>query len=317
MLEFLKERLSSVINSFSKQEDERIRLSLGLAARAKGIVFGELELGERDVDGMLRELETALIEGDVAYEVAEAVVSDVRKRLVGMRVKSGEAGTKAKEAVREVLLEQMSEAGPDLLTLAQERKPLKILFVGPNGAGKTTTMAKVAHLLMRGGLSVVFSASDSYRAAAIEQTEEHAKRLGVKVIKHVYGADPAAVCFDAINYATAHKIDAVLMDSAGRQETNRNLIDEMRKMVRVAKPDLKIFVGESIAGNAIVEQAREFHKAIHLDGVILTKLDADPKGGTAISIARAVGVPVLFVGTGQGYDDLKPFDPRAIVDSLL
>jgi fused signal recognition particle receptor len=245
----------------------------------------------------------------------------LKRKLVGKRVRRGEIQQAIRGAVASALRETMELRGPNLMEAAAERnaagEPLKLLFVGPNGAGKTTTMAKIAEMFMRAGKSVIFSASDSYRAAAIEQTEEHASRLGIKAIKHKYGSDPAAVCFDAVNYAKAHGINVVLMDTAGRQETNRNLIDELKKIARVAKPDLKIFVGESIAGNALVEQVRSFKEAIGLDGVILTKLDCDAKGGTALSVARASGVPVLFFGVGQRYEDLLPFDPDIVLRQVL
>ncbi|MBI4399507.1 signal recognition particle-docking protein FtsY, partial [Candidatus Micrarchaeota archaeon] len=172
-------------------------------------------------------------------------------------------------------------------------------------------------LLKANGLSSVISASDTFRAAAIEQTVFHAEKLGVKVIKHDYGSDPAAVAFDASNHAKAHGIDVVLIDTAGRQETNLNLLDEMRKINRVVKPDIKIFVGESIAGNALVEQLRVFHQALVLDGVILTKLDCDTKGGVILSITKTLGLPILFVGDGQVYDNLKVFDSKKLLENLF
>ena len=200
---------------------------------------------------------------------------------------------------------------------SKDEKPFVIVFVGFNGSGKTTTIAKLAHWLKKNGLSVVIAASDTFRAGAIEQLEEHAKRVGVRVIKHDYGADPAAVAYDAIQHAKARGIDVVLVDTAGRNELNRNLMDEMRKIVRVTKPDLVIFVGDALAGNAVVEQARQFNDAVRIDGVILTKLDADARGGAALSISHAIGAPILFVGVGQGYDDLKPFDEKWFVDRIF
>jgi fused signal recognition particle receptor len=170
---------------------------------------------------------------------------------------------------------------------------------------------------MDNGMTVVFSASDTFRAAAIEQAEVHATRLGITIIKSNYGADPASVAFDAINYARSHNIDAVLIDSAGRQDTNANLLDELKKMNRVAKPDIKIYIGESIGGNSIIEQIRAFNEAIGLDGAILTKIDCDAKGGTAISVSRSTGIPVLYLGIGQGYADLVPFDPHKIAQEIM
>ncbi|NYZ77371.1 signal recognition particle-docking protein FtsY, partial [Candidatus Micrarchaeota archaeon] len=160
-------------------------------------------------------------------------------------------------------------------------------------------------------------ASDTFRAAAIEQISVHADRLGVKVIKRDYGSDPASVAYDAVNYAKAHGIDAVLIDTAGRQDTNINLINELKKMDRVIKPDLKIYIGESIAGNALMEQVASFNREIGVDGVILTKLDCDAKGGTILSVARATGVPILYIGTGQGYDDIELFDAAKIAERIV
>ena len=201
--------------------------------------------------------------------------------------------------------------------VSEGSKPVKILFLGPNGTGKTTTIAKLAYGFKNAGISSVLSASDTFRAAAIEQLEHHANKIGVPVIRSSYGADPASVAFDAIAYAKAHGIDAVLIDSAGRQETNKSLIEEMKKMVRVAKPDLIIFVGESTAGNMISEQIKEFSKFMAIDGIILTKLDCDAKGGGALSIAHTTGRPVLFFGTGEGYDALIPYDPNFVIDAIL
>ena len=185
-----------------------------------------------------------------------------------------------------------------------------------NGSGKTTTIAKIAKLLQENRLKVVIAASDTFRAAAIHQLQEHADRLGVKLIKHDYGSDPAAVAFDAIKYAEAHGIDVVLIDTAGRLHSNVNLMAEMEKVARVAKPDLKIFVGESITGNDCVEQARSFNNAIGIDGIILAKADVDEKGGAAISVSYVTKKPILYLGTGQEYDDLEPFSAEAVVDSL-
>jgi fused signal recognition particle receptor len=314
----LREKISSFIDSFSRKEEEKLKVSLSIESKVKGAILGEVEIKEKDVDDVLSELELSLLEADVAYDVADDVVRSIKSSLVGKRVRSKEVEKTVKEVVRKVLQEQLKHEKPDLISMPDAKeKPFKILFLGPNGAGKTTTIAKVANLFMKAGKTVLFSASDSYRAAAIEQTEAHAEKLGVKVIKHSYGADPAAVCFDAINYAKAHGIDVVLMDTAGRQETNRNLMDEMRKIARVAKPDFKIFVGESIAGNAIVEQVKAFKEAIGLDGVILTKLDCDAKGGTALSIIKATGVPILFFGVGQGYGDIIEFDEEFVLSQLL
>ncbi len=196
-------------------------------------------------------------------------------------------------------------------------KPVSIMFLGPNGTGKTTTMAKIAHLLKKNGISSVFSASDTFRAAAIEQISIHGEKLGTEVIKGEYGADPASIAFDAIAHAKSKGIACVLIDTAGRQETNKSLVEELKKIARVNKPDLVLFVGESIAGNALLEQVKEFNEAIKIDGIILTKLDCDAKGGNTLSILSETTIPVLFFGIGENYKDLIPFDANFIVSNIV
>ncbi len=194
---------------------------------------------------------------------------------------------------------------------------MKIVFVGVNGTGKTTSIAKVARYLKDRGYSVVLAAGDTFRAGAVEQIEVHANKLEVKLVKHRDGKDPAAVIFDAVEYAKAHHRDVVLADTAGRLHTNVNLMDQMKKIVRVVKPDLLIFVDEAIAGNDAVERARLFNEAVPISGTILTKTDADAKGGAAISISSITGKPILFLGVGQDYPDLVKFEPDWLLDRLL
>ncbi len=200
---------------------------------------------------------------------------------------------------------------------SRHSRPYVICFFGINGSGKTTTIAKIAHLLKKNNITSVMSASDTFRAAAIEQLEEHGKKLGIKVIKYDYGADSAAVAFEAINYARAHNIDVVLIDTAGRLESNTNLMNELKKIIRVTKPNLRIFVGESITGNDCIEQAEKFNESIGLDGIILTKADIDERGGTAISLSYLLKKPILYLGTGQNYDDLIKFNPDIILNTLF
>ena len=292
---------------------------IGLATAIKSFFSADVTIGEQDVADLLEGLELSLLEADVAYDVSLQVTSQLKQKLVGMKVPKGQVEQKTKETVQHVLESIMdSDRKFDFLSRVKStEKPVKILFVGPNGAGKTTTMAKLAHLFMANNLSVVFSASDTFRAAAVEQTEVHAERLGAKVIKSKYGADPSSVAFDAINFARSHSIDVVLIDSAGRQDTNANLLSELKKINRIAKPDLKIYVGESIGGNSVIEQIRAFNEAIGIDGAILTKIDCDAKGGTAISIAASTGIPVLFLGMGQRYEDLVVFDPHKIAQEIM
>ena len=281
----------------------------------------QTEIKEKDVEEALWDLELELLEADVALEVVEELKEKIKRQLVGQKVKIGTDKRKIVEnAVRNAVLEVLApEKKINLIEMikSKKEKPFVIVFVGFNGSGKTTTIAKLAHWLKKHGLSVVIAASDTFRAGAIEQVEEHAKRVGVRVIKHRYGADPAAVAYDATQHAKARGIDVVLVDTAGRNELNRNLMDEMKKIVRVTKPDLVIFVGDALSGNAIIEQARQFNEAVRIDGVILTKLDADARGGAALSISHAIRTPILFVGIGQGYDDLKEFDERWMIEKIF
>ncbi|MBI2141761.1 signal recognition particle-docking protein FtsY [Candidatus Woesearchaeota archaeon] len=268
---------------------------------------------------LFQDLEITLLENNVAVEAIDKIKADLKENLVEKPLQRG----KVEDAIRKTLrssIEELFAQGYDMKEKVKEiaagKKTAKIMFVGINGSGKTTTIAKIAKLLQENRLKVVIAASDTFRAAAIHQLQEHADKLGVKLIKHDYGADPAAVAFDAIKYAEAHGIDAVLIDTAGRLHSNVNLVDEMKKIARVAKPDLKIFVGEAITGNDCVEQARKFNEAIGIDGIILAKADVDEKGGAAISVSYVTHKPILFLGTGQGYSDLTPFSADTVVKSL-
>lgn len=288
--------------------------------KAKTLVFEqEIILEEKDLEEPMWALEMALMESDVALPVAEEIVREVKSDLVGKKKKIGaDTGQLAEDSLRNALVSLLSKNYLDFDEYIRTKdKPVKILFVGVNGTGKTTSIAKVAKYLMDQGYSVVLAAGDTFRAGAIEQLEVHGSNLGLKVVKHKTGGDPAAVIFDAIEYARAHNKDVVLADTAGRLHTNINLMDQMRKIVRVTNPDLLIFVDEAIAGNDAVERARLFNESVPIGGSILTKTDADAKGGSAISIAYITGKPVLFLGVGQTYPDLVKFEPEWLVDRLM
>lgn len=281
------------------------------------------ELTEENLKQILWDLQIQLMSSDVALTVAEKISSDVSDKLKGVSIgRLEDKRAFVRNSLREAI-EQILSPGKrvDLLEMASAKRaegiPLKILFMGINGTGKTTTIGKVTKLLLNNGFSVVLSCSDTHRAGAIEQLEEHAKRLGVRMIRHQYGADPAAVGFDAVKYASARGIDAVLIDTAGRMQTNQNLMDELRKIRRVVEPDLTVLIIDSLTGNDAVEQAELFNKLAGFDAIILTKVDADAKGGVSISITYATGKPIIYVGTGQSYEDLKPFDAQWFLERIF
>lgn len=280
------------------------------------------ELNEKRLDKALWELKIALIGNDVAVTVAEMIAEDLKSKLIGTRIGRLEDIKKfVEEALREVIHEVLKiteDNRIDLIKLVKKKKdPFVIVFVGFNGVGKTHTIAKFARLLQKKDCSVVMAASDTFRAGSIEQLEKHAEKLGVRIIKHDYGADAAAVAYDAANYARARNIKTVLVDTAGRVQTNKNLMDEMKKIVKVSNADLVIFIGDALAGNDAVSQAKEFNEAVKIDASILTKVDADVKGGAALSIVYITKKPIIYVGTGLGYDDLRRFDSEEFANLIL
>jgi len=284
-------------------------------------VFGESgkKVDERKMEEILYDLEIALLESDVAFPVAKEIVDTLAEDLRGKRIVRGVELERAIEAALRSAVEKALSAQPmDFLGFVETApKPVVVMFVGVNGTGKTTVIAKLADMLQKRGKTVVVAAADTFRAGAIEQLEVHAQRLGLKLIKHQAGADPAAVAYDAVEHAQTRGRDVVLIDTAGRMQTNQNLMDQMKKIKRVAKPHIIIFVGDALAGNDAVEQAKEFNEAVGVDAAILCKIDADAKGGAALSIAHTIGKPILFVGTGQAYGDLVPFDAKWMIDRLF
>jgi len=298
------------------------KLKTGLKGLVNKVTTSELKA--ENLRPIFSDFKINLVENDVAFPVADRICDELEKRLDKVQVKRFEDRKKIVEKnLREVLLEIMLTNNDkiDLLKAVEEKRkknePYVIVFVGINGTGKTTTIAKVARFLNKKGYSTVLACSDTYRAGSIEQLEEHSKRLGVKMIKHTYGADPAAVAYDAITHAKAHGINTVLIDTAGRMQTNRNLMDELAKVKRVVNPDLTILTLDSLIGNDAVMQAEEFHKSINIDATILTKVDADVKGGSALSVTYVTKKPILFIGTGQKYDDLEEFDPERFVQMIM
>lgn len=281
------------------------------------------ELKGKDLDKVLNDFQLELVQSDVAVSVAEYVAVELKNKLDDVRfARFSDPRARVRAILAEVLMSLLDKAGHlDIFEFVDKKRssgePAIIAFVGINGTGKTTSIAKLAHLLQKKDRSVIIAASDTYRSGAVEQLEEHARRLGVRTIKHQYGADPAAVAFDAVSYARAHGVNVVLIDTAGRMGTNTNLLEEMKKIVRVTKPDLTILVVDALTGNDAVEQGRVFAQAVKIDGIILAKLDADVKGGSAVSLSYVMGKPVVLVGTGQKYDDLEPFKAEFIVKNML
>jgi fused signal recognition particle receptor len=275
-------------------------------------------LDETKLDELLWDLEMGLLEADVAYSVIDSIKKDVKQELKRVPFDKGKAGELVETVLKNAIGHVLSTNHFDFKTFIDEHaKPIVIMFVGVNGTGKTLSIAKIACQLQKMGKSCVMAAGDTFRAGAIEQLSIHAERLGVKIIKHGPGSDPAAVAFDAIEHAKAKHKDVVLLDTAGRMQTNTNLMDEMAKIKRVAKPDLIIFVGDALSGNDAVEQAKRFNEVVGIDGVILTKVDADAKGGSSLSIAYTIGKPLLFIGVGQNYEDQIPFDSDWMIKNIF
>lgn len=279
-------------------------------------------INEQVLEDLLWELEIGLLESDVALPVIEAIKNDVKEQLLSMSVggKSAEEIVERvlRNAIRRVLSVQTLDFDAFIeRKMAEGVNPIVIMFVGVNGTGKTTSIGRIAHRLQQKGIHPVLAAGDTFRAGAIEQLQQHGDNLGLKVIRHTAGADPAAVAYDAIEHAKARHKPVVLLDTAGRMQTNTNLMAEMDKIRRVAKPHLTVFVGDSLAGNDAVEQARRFDDVVDIDGAILTKTDVDAKGGAALSVAYTINKPLLFIGTGQNYPDLIPFNADWMVERLF
>ena len=292
---------------------------------ASGGIFSfvrEKTIQEKHVEDILFELEMELLQGDVAMEVATDVVESVKDNLVGKKIKrSNDITEYTYFALKDAVYDIINIPGKSMTEMLEEKKaqgePLVVMFVGINGTGKTTTIGKLANYYLKKGYTPVIAASDTFRAGAIEQVTHHADNVGVKIIKHQKGSDPAAVAFDAVEHARAQGKDLVLIDTAGRMQTNTNLMDEMKKIKRVSNPDLVIFVGDAITGNDATEQARKFNEAIDIDGVILTKADADSKGGASLSIGYVIKKPIMFLGVGQGYDDIMEYDSEWMLNQLF
>jgi len=269
-------------------------------------------LSDDKFEELFEELELILLENNVSYEVVLKIKDLLKQRIVGENKK-----VNLEKILKEVLNEILIEFDNLIELIKKSDKPYVILFVGINGCGKTTTLSKLAYLLLKNKLSVCFAAADTFRAASIEQLQFHADKLNVPLIKKDYGSDPASVGYDAINYARKHKIDVVLIDTAGRMNNRDSLMKEIEKIARVNKPNLKIFLGESITGNDATRQAKDFNDAVGIDGIILSKADVDSKGGAAISVSHVTQKPIFYLGIGQNYSDLKEFKKQDLIDNFF
>jgi fused signal recognition particle receptor len=307
----------------TKEEDQEEELSPSLKetietpVKEKGF-FSKFKkkLSEEKFEELFQELQMILLQNNVAFEVVEQIKNTMEEKLLGKSISDVNIEKELKKAIESVLIDSPNII-EEIKSTLEVKKPVVIIFVGINGSGKTTTIAKFANLLKKQKISVCLAAADTFRAAAIQQLEEHANKLDVPIIKKDYGVDPAAVGFEAVAYAKKHHIDVVLIDTAGRMNTKESLMKEMEKINRVSNADMRIFIGESITGNDATEQAQAFNKIIDLSGIILSKADVDEKGGTAISVSHVTKKPILFLGTGQTYDDLTPFNKDELLNKLF
>jgi len=340
VFDFLKKKISNVVNTvvkkiskpaekpkekkivkketrkLAKPKEEKMSLAQKLIKKVT-----EKEISEEEISNVFDEMEISLLEADVAVEVIEKLKNDLKNSIVGKSVKRSQVKSIIEKTFRQSLTEVLNTPPIELEDIVkkskQQNKPALIVFLGFNGSGKTTSLAKVAYWLKKKGYSCVFAAGDSFRAASIEQLEEHGNRLKVDVIKHQYGADPAAVIFDAVKHAQSKNINVVLADTAGRAHTNKNLMDQLEKIVRVNKPDLKVLVLDSMTGNDIINQCKMFDEAVGVDAIILTKNDVANKGGSVLSAAYVLRKPILFLGYGQEYKDLEEYNPQKIAANLV
>ncbi|MEZ4747411.1 MAG: signal recognition particle-docking protein FtsY [Calditrichia bacterium] len=291
-------------------------------AKTKSQVFDKVSLAisakKKIDDELLEEIEEILITGDVGVDASMRILEAVKLRV---RKEKFEDAT----ALFGILKDEIANIFPEssFSETDFQQHPYVILVIGVNGVGKTTSIAKIARRFQQNGKKVLLAAGDTFRAAAVEQLEIWANRLQVDIVKHGSGADPAAVAFDAIQAAKARKADVVLIDTAGRLHTKANLMEELKKVQRVIQkvmpdaPHYRLLVLDGNTGQNALNQAREFVNAVGVNGIVLTKLDGSAKGGAVIGIAHTLGLPVEYIGVGEGMDDLQPFDAKLYADSLM
>jgi len=314
-----KSRIGNFLKKKSKKKEKPIKKEEKTKTEKKKGVLGKITeqtIRESDIKDILRDLQIALLENDVSVEVVDKINHDLTKFLGGKVIKRGTLKESVTTALKLSVKSILDQEKIDLVKKIEgSREPFTILFLGFNGVGKTTTLAKTAYMMR--DYNPVIAAADTFRAASIEQLEEHGKALNAKVVKHNYGSDSAAVIFDAKKHAAATGSKLVLADTAGRSHANINLMDELRKIVRVNKPDLKVLILDALTGNDIFDQAKMFDEAVGVDAVIISKTDVYEKGGAALSAAYVLKKPILFLGTGQGYEDIIEFDADTIMEKLF
>ncbi len=298
LFEFFKKKLNETITNVKKAFTEKI-------------------LSEKDFEKIFFEIELGLIQSNVSSKVADKIKQELKNDLVGKSV-SKDLKKAITESLKNALTQILEEVDyAELINNIKSKKPYIIMIIGVNGSGKTTTIAKLANYFKNKNLSPILAACDTFRAASIEQLKTHADKLGIKLISSDYGADATSIAFDAKKHAEKNCSDVLIIDTAGRLQSNSNLMEELKKMKRVINPDACIFVADSITGADAVEQAERFNDEIGIDYLILSKTDVDQKGGAIISISYSVKKPVLFLGVGQEYKDLKEFKKDEIIGKLL
>jgi fused signal recognition particle receptor len=321
----LKDKFAGEEEAEEKAEEEKeevneeVEEKKGFFERV-GEVFTTKTLSEGKFEEIFSELEMAMLENNVALSVIEKIKKDMSEKLVNQKLKRGQIEDTIENSLKESiegLMKEKEDFLKKIRDVLKEKRPCVVCFFGINGSGKTTTIAKLANLLKKNKFTCVLAAADTFRAAAIDQLQKHGDKLGIKVIKQEYGSDAAAVAFDAIEHAKAHRIDVVLIDTAGRSHSNANLMDELAKIMRVTKPDIKVFVGDSLTGNDMVEQAEIYTQKTGIDGIVLAKADVDEKGGAIISVSYVTRKPIYYLGVGQAYDDIEKFDEKKIMKNLF
>ena len=334
MFDFLKKKLAKVVDSISKKSEEKKEEPAKkieekkIEEKPKRGILGKLvrkitvkKLSESDINPILQEFSKDLIESDATLEVAEKISGDLRNELTDKEIKRGEEKEIVFNSLRKSLMEILSVPKINLEEVISkakgEQRPALLLFFGINGVGKSLNISKVAKWLMDRYHRPILAAGDTYRAAGDIQLEMYAEKINIPVIKHQKGADSAAVIFDARSAAKARGYDVVLGDTSGRMHVKKNLMDELVKIVRVNKPDLKILVIDSLAGSDVVPQFEFFDKAVGVDAVIFSKNDVNEKGGNILSICYLFKRPILFLGTGQKFDDLVEYSPEKLINMLV